>query len=158
MALEKVPKGFPKRKNPEKRCSKMPINIDETKKELEEVEERINDLENANLDERFLKTVFIIVERPSDASRVIATQGNLYFKLILKFVCCCFSCCFDTCLGKGFFWHFLRAPEPSDIFWENLGIRGCQRLGRAFASLIGTSIVLVLCILVIRFIKLAQIA
>jgi hypothetical protein len=85
-----VPKGFPKKKNPEKRCSKIPINLDETKKELEEIEEKIKDLENANLDDRFLKTVFIIVDRPSDASRVIETQGSFYFKFILKIVCCCF--------------------------------------------------------------------
>jgi hypothetical protein len=95
MAKEKVPKGFPKTKDPEKRCGKKPVNIDETRTELAEVEEKIKDLENANLDDRFLKVVFVVLERPSDASRVLATQGSLWLKIILKFLCCCFSCCFD---------------------------------------------------------------
>jgi len=86
------PKGFPKRKinkrlvdsegNPKlddegkvKRSfwkKKGPTNIDHAREELKEVEERIKELEEANLDERFLNVVFIILDRPSDASRVLS--------------------------------------------------------------------------------------
>jgi hypothetical protein len=38
---------------------------------LKEIEEKIKELEEANLDERFLKVVFIILDRPSDATRVL---------------------------------------------------------------------------------------
>jgi len=59
----------------------------------------------------------------------------------------------SSCFPKGFFWTYVRAPEPSDIYWENLGLGACKRLGRFMASWIATTIVLVLCIIVIAFVK-----
>jgi hypothetical protein len=71
LGAEEVPKGFPKAKIPGKLCGKAPINIDEARNELKEVEETIKSLESEDLGDRFLGIVFIIVERPTDASRVL---------------------------------------------------------------------------------------
>lgn len=91
MGKKKLPKGFPKRKinkilvdkegnpklddegNPKRSFwkKKLPTNIDDARKELKETEEKIKELEEANLDERFLKVVFIVLDRPSDATRVL---------------------------------------------------------------------------------------
>lgn len=61
--------GKPKRSFWKKKC---PTNIDDARKELKEVEEKIKELEEAKLDERFLKVVFIVLDRPSDATRVLS--------------------------------------------------------------------------------------
>jgi len=71
LGAEKVPEGFPKAKVPGKLCGKAPINIDEARNELKEVEETIKSLESEDLGDRFLGIVFIIVERPTDASKVL---------------------------------------------------------------------------------------
>ena len=146
---EKQPKGFPKRKAEGKWCSKVPINLYEAKNELTEVNEKISELESADLHDRFLGIVFIVVERPSDASRILGEQGSPFLKLIIGTICCCIKGCFPD----GFFWTFVRAPEPSDIYWENLGIGVFKRLGRGAVSLFGTSCLMVVCILFIRVIK-----
>jgi hypothetical protein len=92
MVKKKLPKGFPKRKinkilidketgepkldndgNPKRSywSKKMATNIDEAKAELKECEDNIKEIEEANLDERFLGVVFIVLDRPSDASRIL---------------------------------------------------------------------------------------
>ena len=149
MASDKLPKGFPKRKDKSKKCGSMPIDIDAVRTELEETQEKITELETANLGERFLGVVFCIVERPSDASKVIDGQLGPAYKTIISIICCLCSSCFD----KGFYWNYMRAPEPSDIYWENLGYRFIERTLRGCVSLIGTSILLAVCVLAIWGLK-----
>lgn len=98
----KVPKGFPKMKDPEGGfcAGKIPIDIDAQRDQLKEVEAQIEALENANLAERFLGVVFIIFERPSHATKVIAKQGSP----VLKFIVSVFCCCFKSCFPHGFLW------------------------------------------------------
>ena len=66
---EKQPKGFPSRKTG--MCKKEPINLDEAKTELEEVKGQIKEIEEQNLNERFLGVVFIIMEKPSDCTFIL---------------------------------------------------------------------------------------
>ena len=90
-----------------------PINIDEVRNELNALEEQIKEIETQNLCEKFLGVVFVVLDRPSDASRVINKQLNPITKYIIRILCC--IC--DPCFPKGFWWSYTRAPEPSDIYW-----------------------------------------
>jgi hypothetical protein len=149
LASDKLPRGFPKRKDKEKRCGSMPIDIEAVRTELEEVQDKIKELETANLSERFFGVVFCIVDRPSDANKVIDGQIGPNFKTFIGIICCICSGCFP----KGFWWRYRRAPEPSDIYWENLGIKFFERLLRGTASLVGTSMLLGFCVLAIWGLK-----
>ena len=91
MVKRRLPRGFPKRiintklvdkeGNPildgegnQKKSffrRKLPIDIDDARKELKEIDEKIKEIEEANLGERFLNVIFIVLDRPSDATRVL---------------------------------------------------------------------------------------
>jgi hypothetical protein len=68
---------------------------------------------------------------------------------ILKII---FPCCFR----KSSFWHFKRAPEPSDINWQNLGVSTLRRICQTGMIYIITSGILVACAFIINSIKLAE--
>jgi len=59
---------------------------------------------------------------------------------------------------KGFFFSYARAPEPSDIYWQNLGIPNYERLLRGGASLVGTTIIMGISIFFINLLKKAQLS
>jgi hypothetical protein len=50
---------------------------------------------------------------------------------LYKFLCGC-------CLEKDDYWVFKRAPEPSDVNWENMGLTWTERQIRQFLSIAGT--------------------
>jgi hypothetical protein len=67
-----------------------------------------------------------------------------------------FCYCFKEYINeeyKGLLFTYERAPEPSDIYWQNLGIPLYERLGRGAVSLFGTSIIMGICIGVIDILK-----
>lgn len=47
--------------------------------------------------------------------KVVKNSKDGNFMKLLKFL---FRCCFD----KSSLWKFQRAPEPTDIYWENLHV------------------------------------
>lgn len=76
---------------------------------------------------QFTGIVFIILKKPSDMLNVVKNSKNGYFMSLIKFL---FRCCFD----KSSLWKFQRAPEPTDIYWENLHVKNYQRYCRATLS------------------------
>jgi hypothetical protein len=93
-----------------------------------------------------------MLERPSDASRVINTQLSPIIKYIIGILCCICIPCFP----KGFWWSYARAPEPSDIYWQNLGVSSFARIWRGGASLAGTTVIMGISIFFINLLKSAQ--
>lgn len=76
-------------------------------------------------------------------------DGN--FMKLIKFL---FGCCFD----KHNLWKFERAPEPTDIYWENLHVSNFSRYCRAVVSYFISFILIVLIFGGIQALKEAQMA
>jgi hypothetical protein len=53
--------------------------------------------------------------------------------------------------------NFERAPEPSDVYWENLNVTFWQRLMRVILTYLGTVLVIGLCFGIIYGINIAKI-
>ena len=63
-----------------------------------------------------------------------------------------FPCCFcSSNLSRT--WVFERAPEPSDIFWENMNVHICSKIFKIFFSIIATFIIMMICFGFISWIK-----
>ena len=63
-----------------------------------------------------------------------------------------FSCCFCS-ENKSRSWVFQRAPEPTDIFWENMNVHVCKRIFNYIVSFIVTIIIMGLCFAFIQAVK-----
>jgi hypothetical protein len=63
-------------------------------------------------------------------------------------LCCCGS--------KADSWIFERAPEPTDIHWENLGIGSINRCMSTLWAWLLTLVLIIGCLIVIAVIKIAQ--
>lgn len=74
-------------------------------------------------------------------------DGN--FIRMIKFL---FPCCFD----KHDHWKFERAPEPTDIYWENLHVSNLSRYIRATVSYIISFILILVIFAGINALKEAQ--
>lgn len=59
----------------------------------------------------------------------------------------CFKCFTKgDSLGNS---RFIRAPEPTDIFWDHLHVKEIQRVFRVLATFFVSFILLVICFLII---------
>jgi uncharacterized membrane protein YeiB len=65
---------------------------------------------------------------------------------------------FGCCSGFKSKWYFERAPEPSDIYWENLNTTKCQRIFRTMLAYIITLALFGLGTFIIFTVKVFQIA
>lgn len=63
-----------------------------------------------------------------------------------------FGCCFE----KHNLWKFERAPEPTDIYWENLHVSNASRYCRATLSYVVSFILILLIFVGINALKEAQ--
>jgi len=75
-------------------------------------------------------------------------DGN--FMAVVKFF---FGCCFD----KSSLWKFERAPEPTDIYWENLHVSNWSRYCRASLSYLVSFLLILIIFMGINGLKEAQI-
>lgn len=85
-------------------------------------------------------------EKPSDCLKILANQDGVYWGRFKRFL---FSCC----MSKESCWHFERAPEPSDIYWENLQISTFARLFAGLISMALTVVQILFCVGIIAGIK-----
>ena len=58
------------------------------------------------------------------------------------------------CLNNKQRWIFERAPEPTDIFWENLNAKPVRRFCKSMFSYFSTAILIFICLGMIASIKL----
>ena len=119
-------------------------------KEIEKVEERAADKEGDRVErkEQFTGVVFVVLKNESDKNKLIEYR-HYNWKLSLKRKWCKYLCDFK-------FWEFKRAPEPSDIIWQNLGIRHSRRILQTLFVWTITILILVGSGYVINLIKKAE--
>ena len=58
-----------------------------------------------------------------------------------------FCCCFISADSSAHF-QFQKAPEPSDVYWENLNVSFVRRFKVTLMTYFGTSIVIGICLLI----------
>lgn len=66
-----------------------------------------------------------------------------------KFLCCC-------CYDREAFFTWRRAPEPTDVYWENLGVSWVERAGRSMLSNLATFLLVLVCFAAVSGLKLLQ--
>jgi hypothetical protein len=86
--------------------------INDVKAEIEAMEKKDAGSQE-ELEDLFTGTVFVILNHENDAQKVINRSEKGILRRITMFV---FPCSFD----EEDYWEWTRAPEPSDIQWENL--------------------------------------
>ena len=151
---ESCPDDFPRRKTG--LCGSQVIDLDEIENQMDEVKKQIENQENLHKEDggnseeqkqNFTGIVFIVLERPKDCLKVLESRGSRLWNNFKRWFCCC--CVEDD----SDLWYFERAPEPSDIFWENVNVGTCQRIANGIKSYISTFIMMCVCLLFISLIK-----
>jgi hypothetical protein len=139
-------------------CGGKVIDLTEVRTQLEEVKAKIEELEKeaeegAEDPERqqanFNGTCFVVLARPSLCLQVLTEARDGLFVQILKSI-------FGCCLPNHMQWTWERAPEPNDIFWENLGVSSIERIVSGFLSFFATVILIGACFGLITAIKIGQ--
>lgn len=99
--------------------------------------------------EKYTGKIYVVFKTAADMDKVTAApEDNI---LVDTFVSL-FSCCFDA----SRLWKFERAPEPTDINWQNLGIGLCRRICQTTMVYLITGILLAVCGVIIWAIKKAK--
>mmetsp|Transcript_33747 Transcript_33747/g.52102 ORF Transcript_33747/g.52102 Transcript_33747/m.52102 type:complete len:89 (+) Transcript_33747:1204-1470(+) len=86
------------------------------------------------------------MSKPSDCHKVIKKSSSGFLWKIFRFF-------FGCCMSDESLWEWERAPEPSDIYWENLGTSTCARIFYSAASYFSTAVLMGLCLVMIASIK-----
>ena len=135
-------------------CSTAVLNLDEVEEEFDAVAELIKGFEdragNAGDSEdqeaAFTGIVFVVCQWPSDCYKVSERESGFMGRVCKSW----FSCC----LAKEKLYRWDRAPEPTDVYWENLGVGWWERVVRGFLSDFFTFIMVVICFAAVGLLKL----
>lgn len=106
-------------------CSSKTVTLVEIDKEIQETQAKLADFE-ANLapgtkKDLFTGVAFIVLKSRSDLMKVLGMTHQSRFARIfgwLRDKLCC--CCEDSTQSLFSKYNMRRAPEPSDIYWDNL--------------------------------------
>lgn len=145
------PEDYPRWKNG--MCSTAVLNLDEVEAEFEEVQELVKQCEDragnaGDADEQeaaFTGIVFVVFEKPSDCYKVAYAQSGFLMRT--------FKSIFFFCYDKEDFYKWERAPEPTDVYWENLGVGYCARIVRMTLSNFFTLILVLVCFGAVSILK-----
>jgi len=133
-------------KIPMKRFEKS-VKMEDINARLKDINEKIEEFEKkateggddqAKLAESFTGVCFVVMKSPKDAMKVCLKQPLWFVSKLKSFFSVCTGCCFDV----SDFWLFERAPEPTDVFWENLGVSTFTRLLNSLLSWFFTAVVI----------------
>lgn len=124
---------------------------------MEEIENEIIDLkekiqkyeENLAVDTSinlYVGTAFIVFQKPTHAHAVLNSQDDSLLLYTLKLLWRNFCCCFVSKNSASNF-QFAKAPEPSDVYWENMNITFIRRFKVTLVTYLGTSLVIGVCLL-----------
>ena len=89
------------------------------------------------------------MKKPADCLKVLREQEEKD-TLLRRFLTSCCGCMFGDHTAL---WTFERAPEPSDIYWENMDVTSFERVCRGSVSYFFSALVVLLTIVVIAKIK-----
>jgi len=95
----------------------------------------------------YIGTAFIVFEKPRDVFTVLtefeeSVMGKAW-RIFRTIFCGC--CCKPNDIYK---YKFERAPEPTDVYWENLHIKTIQRIKNVLVTYTATLLVIGVCFLV----------
>lgn len=96
--------------------------------------------------EKYTGKVFVVLKKDTHMTKVIGDEGD---NLIVRFCKAFCGCFFDT----ASLWEFRRAPEPSDINWQNMGVGMVRRCCQTGFVWFVTIIILIVCAVIIDSIK-----
>lgn len=99
----------------------------------------------------FTKIVFVVFEFPNDCQKVIEGQSHWITRLLKRIL--------DPCglfFDKSAFYAWRRAPEPSDVYWENLHVSLLHRYLRVVISNLLTVGLIMACFAGIALLKKIQ--
>jgi len=99
---------------------------------MEEIENEIIDLkvkiqeyeENLSVDTSinlYNGVAFIVFQKPTHAYAVLNSQDHSLLFYTLQLLWRSFCCCFVSKDASQF--QFAKAPEPSDVYWENMNVK-----------------------------------
>ncbi|KAL4497851.1 hypothetical protein ABPG72_000606 [Tetrahymena utriculariae] len=137
------------------------LTIDELKTKRREVEDQISTLEKEVFDGNYNKTTphaFVTFNSRKVMDFVTESQNISYLQRCWLRVKVCFGSeiyeIFNVSRdGKTYIINVHRAPEPSDINWENCSASSFQQVSRRLFTWICTFIILCFCFLLIYFIN-----
>ena len=90
--------------------------------------------------------VLVVLKKPSDCYTVLQNQKSYIRFKLTKILCCCNK-------KKTSNWYFERAPEPSDIFWENLDVSTTSRVCKGLFSYLVTVLMIFICFAIVLAVK-----
>jgi hypothetical protein len=132
-------------------CSKIQLDMSKIETEIGDLKDKIKKFEE-NLQvttsiDLYIGTAFVVFSKPVHASNIIAEQDDslvtYFFKLFFKTFC---GCCINKADASHF--HYERAPEPSDVYWENLNCPYMGRVKRILMTYFLTFVVVTFCFLI----------
>jgi hypothetical protein len=88
----------------------------------------------------------VVVNAQVDQHYIILSEKKSFFSEIF----CCFS-------NNSSALTYERAPEPSDVYWENLNVTSMQRFLRVVLTYLGTVLIIGICFGIIYGINIAKI-
>ena len=155
--MEAEHEGMPKVKTG--MCSSAVLDLAAVQTEMNEVTDLIaaqektvgNQGDVEEQEKAFTKIVFVVFEYPSDCQKVCEGQTHWTIRILKRIIDPC-GICFD----KSAYYAWSRAPEPSDVYWENLHVNLCQRYMRLVIANLLTVILVILCFAGISLLKKIQ--
>mmetsp|Transcript_22773 Transcript_22773/g.21975 ORF Transcript_22773/g.21975 Transcript_22773/m.21975 type:complete len:228 (-) Transcript_22773:1242-1925(-) len=117
-------------------CKKKELVESQLDEEIEALKEKLKEFES-NLapgteQDLFIGKAFIVFETPEQAQLVQSYYEKSIFARMYNFVACCCEKREDSLEEAIFF----RAPEPTDVFWEQLNVskpKKCRRTTETYA-------------------------
>ena len=104
----------------------------------------MDEAEAEKCEEKFTHIVFVVFKNPKLAHKLVDdTKGFRWWKNYAP------SCL----INNEDRWYFDRAPEPSDIYYENLNVSTCERICLGIQSFIFTMLLMSICFVVVFSIK-----
>ena len=99
--------------------------------------------------EAFTGIVFVVMNQPKDVATVLKRQQQKCCGSFMRLFCPCCFC--SSNISRS--WVFERAPEPTDIFWENMNVHICKKIFNIVISLVATFIIMLISFGLISWIK-----
>lgn len=97
--------------------------------------------------ELYVGTAFVVFQKPTHAHMVLNSQDDSILvytlKMLWKNFCCC---CYSKDNASNF--QFAKAPEPSDVYWENMNFTFLRRFKVTLFTYFLTSLTIGVCLLV----------
>ena len=124
-------------------CSKVVLDLKKIEEDITVEEEKIKQIEE-QLDDNtkskyYIGTAFIVFSTSKQQSKIVLHQDDSILRYLYNTIKA--SCC----KGQASAFMFERAPEPSDIYWENLKTSFLAQTAKITLTYLLTTIVICFC-------------